>query len=62
MIGRFMVAMAPIQNIGDMILCVMLPSSFVPNLTSMGCLTFKLEMFQYLPNQRHCYVTMATNV
>ena len=44
----------PNQNIGDMIMCVILPSTFVPSLTSMGCLTFKLEMFQYLANQRHC--------
>ena len=26
-------------------MCVMLPSTFVPSLTLMGCLTFKLEMF-----------------
>ena len=43
-------------------MCVMLPSTFVPSLTSIGCLTFKLEMFQYLANQRHFYVTMVTNV
>ena len=52
----------PIQNIQDMIMCLMLPSTFVPRLTSMGCLTFELEIFQYLANQRNYYVTMATNV
>ena len=36
-----------------MITCVMLPSTFVPSLTSMGRLTFKLEMFQYLANQSY---------
>ena len=50
MIGRFMVAMATIQNIQSMIVCVMLQRTFVPStsITSMGRLTFKLEMFQYL--------------
>ena len=33
----------PIQNIGDMIMCVMLLSTFVPSMTSLGCLTFKLR-------------------
>ena len=33
-----------------------------PDSASIGCLTFKLEMFQYLANQKHCYVTIATNV
>ena len=61
MIGRFTVTMQPIQNIGDVIMCVMLLSTFVPSMTSIGCLTFKLEMFQYLANQKHCYVTIATN-
>ena len=51
-----------IQNILSMIMCLMLPHTFVPSMTSMGCLTFKLEMFQYLTNQRRCYVTIATNV
>ena len=45
MMKWFMVALATIQNIEDMIMCVMLPSTFVPSMTSMGCLTFKLEMF-----------------
>ena len=62
MIGRLIVAMVAIQNIEDMIMCVMLPSTFVSSMTWMGYLTFKLEKFQYLPNQRRCYVTMATNV
>ena len=44
MIGRFMVAMA-IQNIQSMSMCVILPHSFVKSMTSMGCLTFRLEMF-----------------
>ena len=52
----------PIKHIGDMVMCVILPSTFVPSLISMGYLTFKLEMLQYLTNQRHCSVTMATNV
>ena len=42
MIGQFMVAMAPIQNIQSMIMCVVLPHTFVPSMTSMGCLTFEL--------------------
>ena len=45
-----------------MIICVILLRTFVPSMTSMGSLTFKLEMLQYLANQRRCYVTMATNV
>ena len=53
MIGQFMVAMAPIQNIQSMIMCVVLPRTFVLSMTSMGCLTFELQMFQYLANQRH---------
>ena len=53
MIGQFMVAMEPIQNIQSMIMCVVLPRTFVLSMTSMGCLTFELQMFQYLANQRH---------
>ena len=62
MIGRFMVTMATNSKIGDMIMCVMLLSTFVPSMTLISCLTFKLEMFQYLANQKHCYITIATNV
>ena len=50
MIGRFIVLWHTIQNIQSMIMWVMLPRIFVPSMTSMGCLTLKLEMFQYLVN------------
>ena len=33
-----------------------------PKYNRMGCLTFKLEMFQYLAIQRRCCVTMASNM
>ena len=46
MIDGYMVAMATIQNIQNMIKCVMLPRTFVQSMTSMGRSTFKLEMFQ----------------
>ena len=49
----------PIQNIRSMITCGMLPHTFVTSITSMCCVTFNLEMFQYLANQRR-YFTMAT--
>ena len=62
MIGRFTVTMATNSKLWRHDLCVMLLSTFVPSMTSIGCLTFKLEMFQYLANQKHCYVTIATNV
>ena len=44
MIGRFMVWQL-IQNIWDMIMCVMLLSTFVPSMTSIGCLTSQSEAF-----------------
>ena len=45
-----------------LIICVMSPRTLVPSMTSMGCLTSKLERFPYLATQRRCYVTMTANV
>ena len=48
-----MVPMAPIQKIQSMIMCGVLPRTFVPSMTSMDCLTVQLQVLQYLANQRH---------
>ena len=62
MIGRFIVAIVTNSKHWRHDYVCYVTKYLVPSLTSMGCSTLKLEMFQYLANQKHCYVTMATNV
>ena len=59
MIGRFMVAM---ETNSKNVCYVTTYLIFVSSMTSMGCLTSKLQRFPYLATQRRCYVTMTANV